>query len=94
MKGWVLVSIFFVGLLGACGGPLNNPQSTEYPCGPRGLSCGHGECCWQGEECGGPVASSPQTCPDGMCCWIGPEEILQPKSNHPKLSELAMRSAK
>jgi hypothetical protein len=91
-----LFPILVVSLVGACGecGPVENPQSAEYPCGPKGISCGHQECCWQGEECGGPVPSSPQTCPDGMCCWIGPEEIMAPKPNHQKLSETAMRSAK
>ena len=68
----------FVVLVAACAWdaitPANNPESREYPCGPRGLVCGgrypHADCCWQGDTCGG----VDPTCPAGMCCWVGPSD--------------------
>lgn len=67
-----LVSIAFVAmLLVACTTKVNNPQSTEYPCGPVGVVCGgtvgNADCCWQGDTCGGITTS----CPAGYCCWVG-----------------------
>lgn len=69
------VAFAFVVLLAACAWdtitPANNPESRDYPCGPRGLVCSgsypHASCCWQGDTCGG----ADPTCPAGMCCWVG-----------------------
>ena len=70
MKAVVLTLAMVLIAVSCQNGPLNNPQSTEYLCGPRGLSCGRHLCCWQGDVCGGVDPS----CPAGMCCWIGNED--------------------
>jgi len=72
MKAFVLILVALAFILGpimfGCG-PLNNPQSAEYPCGPRGISCATHMCCWENEECGDSA-----TCPAGMCCYVGPTD--------------------
>lgn len=74
-----LIAIAFAAivLVAACGSwnPAWNPQSKEYPCGPRGEVCGgtygNASCCWAGDICGSGSAFA-TSCPAGYCCPDGP----------------------
>lgn len=49
---------------------INNPVSTDYPCGTRAHACSTTPlaCCWNSEVCGGAVGSG---CPTDSCCYGG-----------------------
>lgn len=66
----LLALLLALALLVACA-TLTPPQGpgTEYPCGLRGLSCGSGLCCWEGDVCGSDAPFS--RCPAGYCCADG-----------------------
>lgn len=74
--GIVCGYLALVAVITACGidnGPLNNPASKDYPCGPRGIVCATSpilQCCWGGDTCGQPVVPNKPTCPEGFCCNI------------------------
>ena len=69
----VVAVVFTASLFTACLA-VNNPESPDYPCGPRGLVCSgsypHATCCWQGDTCGG----VDPTCPANYCCWVGDDQ--------------------
>jgi len=58
--------------------PAYNPQSPDYPCGPRGKVCSgsypNAICCWRGDTCGSGAAFS--TCPAGYCCHDGDDDFV------------------
>jgi hypothetical protein len=76
----ISLGLLIATLIGACGSwnPAWNPQSRDYPCGPRGIVCSgsypNAVCCWQGDTCGSGAPFS--TCPLGYCCNDGDEQSL------------------
>ena len=82
MRGATITVFLLAAALAGCQQHVDNPTSTEYPCGTRGHRCGGGSCCWNGDECGGDVGS----CPVGMCCadGTGLTATSGPSGNYPQ----------
>ena len=64
--------------------PAQNPESPEWPCGPRGVVCSgsypHASCCWLGDVCGSGAPFA--TCPDGYCCAEGDDMLASRKPTY------------
>lgn len=75
-------------VIASCG-PVVNPVSVEYPCGPKGIVCAHHKCCWRDDECGG-VENGSLSCPADTCCFVGDPSSLVGASARPTQHPMAL----